>query len=101
MQKRKSTIFLSFVAVELLALLLVFGDVVYRLRRDAPFLRERMAMVEDFGLTDLCLFTDARYARHPAMADLNTAFQDHPVSLEHFPSGSIIAPPARMRRGLD
>jgi hypothetical protein len=36
------------------------------------------------------------------MADLNTAFQDHPLSLEHFPSGTLIAPPRHLRRnGLD
>ena len=44
------------------------------------------------GLSDLALFTEARYTRHPSMADLHTPFQDHPVSLDHFPSGSFIAP---------
>jgi hypothetical protein len=47
-------------------------------------------------LTDLCLFTEARYTRHLSQADLNTAFQDHPLSLEHFPSGSFTQPPERM-----
>jgi hypothetical protein len=27
---------------------------------------------------------------------LNTAFQDHPLSLEHFPSGSFTQPPERI-----
>lgn len=44
-------------------------------------------------VTDLCLATEARYTRHPAMADRHAPFQEHPVSLEHFPSGSLILPP--------
>ena len=58
----------------------------------------RMAKVRDdlvqpLGLIDLALFTEARYTRHPSMADLHSAFQDHPVSLDHFPTGSLIGPP--------
>jgi hypothetical protein len=30
------------------------------------------------------------------MADRNTPFQDHPLSLEHFPSGSILALPPHL-----
>ncbi len=45
------------------------------------------------GLTDLALFTEARYTRHPSQADRFTPFQEHPSSLEHFPSGSVAAPP--------
>ena len=44
------------------------------------------------GLADIALFTEARYTRHPAQADLHSAFQDHPVALEHFPSGSLMPP---------
>jgi len=53
-------------------------------------------MVKTLMLTDLCLFTEARYTRHLSQADLNTAFQDHPLSLEHFPSGSFTQPPERI-----
>ena len=53
----------------------------------------RVALVRSLGLTDLCLFTEARYTRHPAMADRHAAFQDHPMALDHFPSGSLLAPP--------
>lgn len=52
------------------------------------------AMVARLRLTDLALFTEARYTRHPSQADLHSAFQDHPLALEHFPTGSLIAPPA-------
>jgi hypothetical protein len=47
-------------------------------------------------LTDLCLFTDAQYTRHPAVAVLNTPFQDYPLSFEHFPSGSLSGPPPHL-----
>ena len=47
-------------------------------------------------LTDLCLFTEARYTRHPSQADLHSAFMDHPLALEHFPTGALIAPPAHL-----
>ncbi len=55
-------------------------------------LQQKAALVENLRLTDLCLFTEARYTRHLSQADLNTAFQDHPMSLEHFPSGSFTQP---------
>jgi hypothetical protein len=51
------------------------------------------AMVRRLGLTDLCLFTEARYTRHPSQADHFAPFQDHPQALEHFPTGSLMAPP--------
>ena len=50
-------------------------------------------LVKELRLTDLCLFTEARYTRHPSQADLHSAFQDHPMALEHFPSGSLLFPP--------
>ncbi len=50
-------------------------------------------LVGQLGLTDLALFTEARYTRHPSQADLHSAFQDHPMSLDHFPSGSLVSPP--------
>lgn len=45
------------------------------------------------GLTDLCLATEARYTRHPAVSDSLTPFMDHPGAIEHFPTGSFWAPP--------
>jgi hypothetical protein len=51
------------------------------------------ALVRELHLTDLCLFTEARYTRHLSQADWQTPFQDHPAALEHFPSGSLLSPP--------
>ena len=52
--------------------------------------------VRTLSLTDLALFTEARYTRHLSMADRHSAFQDHPMALEHFPSGSLVAPPPHL-----
>jgi hypothetical protein len=56
-------------------------------------LSQRAKLVGQLGLTDLALFTEARYTRHPSQADLHSAFQDHPMSFDHFPTGSLIAAP--------
>jgi hypothetical protein len=56
--------------------------------------RERTRLlVSQLTLTDLCLTTEAPYTRHPSLADRYAPFQDHPVALEHFPSGTMISPP--------
>jgi hypothetical protein len=54
-------------------------------------------VVADLGLTDLCLATEARHTRHPALADRHAPFQSHPLALDHFPSGSIIGPSPALR----
>jgi hypothetical protein len=54
-------------------------------------------IVSALGLTDLCIVTEARYTRHLSQADGHAAFQDHPMALEHFPSGAILSPPPHLR----
>jgi len=90
---RNSSIFFSFLSVEavLLSLLFVHASISESARHET--IEEKAALVKTLQLTDLCLFTEARYTRHLSQADLNTAFQDHPLSLEHFPSGSFTQPP--------
>ena len=56
-------------------------------------LAKRKRLVRELQLTDLCLFTEARYTRHLSQADLHSPFQDYPMALEHFPSGSLVLPP--------
>jgi hypothetical protein len=90
---RKSIVFISFTAT---LVVLIMGMVLHtRLsqRAAAPGLLERANLVKTLRLTDLCLFTEARYTRHPSMADRFAPFQDHPTALEHFPSGSFVTPP--------
>ncbi len=53
-------------------------------------------LVRELGLSDLSLFTEARYTRHPSQADRHSPFQDHPVALEHFPTGLLSAPPPHL-----
>jgi hypothetical protein len=64
-------------------------------RREAarPALSLQAGLVRRLGLTDLCLFTEARYTRHPSQADAFAPFQDHPRALDHFPSGAVAARP--------
>ena len=61
-------------------------------------LADKKQLVKKLGLTDLCLFTEARYTRHLSQADRFSAFQDHPMAFEHFPSGSIVLPPVMIHR---
>ncbi len=65
-------------------------------RREAVLAGER-ALVARLGLTDLALWTEARYTRHPSQADRFAAFQDSPAAIEHFPAGSVVGPPAVLR----
>ncbi len=80
----------------MLGLLLVHASFSAKARQGN--LGEKAELVKTLKLTDLCLFTEARYTRHLSQADLNTAFQDHPLSLEHFPSGSFTQPPESIRK---
>jgi len=94
----KHKFFLSFTCLELLllsALILYSRSTVSVLNRDeVPAKRE---LVKYLKLTDLSLWTEARYTRHLSQADFFTPFQDFPSSLEHFPAGSIIGPAASVR----
>ena len=66
-------------------------------KQAVPSLERSAALARQYRLTDLSLFTEARYTRHPSMADLNTPFQDYPFSFEHFPSGSLVPVPPAVR----
>lgn len=49
-------------------------------------------LVKILMLTDLALWTEARYSRHPSQADFFAAFQDFPAAIERLPSGSLTGP---------
>lgn len=70
----------------------------YQIHADQSWLEEKKRMVRDLELTDLCLFTEANYTRHLTQADRHTAFQNSPLALEHFPSGSILLPPEHLKK---
>jgi len=85
-----------YVAAGSLVLCAAFFHAAYQGAARNAELETQAALVRDLELTDLCLFTEARYARHPSQADLHSAFQDHPLSMEHFPAGSLIQPQRMM-----
>ena len=95
---RKSDIYLLYLSANVIVLLLVFVHAAFMRETAQDMLIEKSEMVKRFELTDLCLFTDARYARHLSMADMNSAFQDMPMAFEHFPSGSIMVPPPHLKK---
>jgi hypothetical protein len=95
---RKAHICLIIFGVNILLIGLIFTHAaVYRNHGDAVA-ASYATYVRNLDLTDLCLFTEARYTRHLSQADLHSALQDHPVSLEHFPAGTLAGPPAALRR---
>jgi len=95
---RKSTLFLLFTTCTLILLVMTMLHAGIRQYRDVTESRQRATLVKELQLTDLCLFTEARYTRHPTMADLHSPFQDHPGAMEHFPSGSFATPPTAIMR---
>lgn len=90
---RKAFIFLLFVAGSLLILLGLFVSGEIRAEAFGKTSRGLREITAALKLTDMSFSTDARYTRHPSQADLFSAFQDYPGSIEHFPSGSVVAPP--------
>ena len=89
----KSKIFIIFIVFECFLLLGAYlhGNSNQPSGRTSD-LQAKRALVSRLGLTDLAIWTEARYTRHPSQTDFFTAFQDFPGSLDHFPAGSIMAP---------
>lgn len=85
---RRSIQFLLFIAATLTLFLLL----PLHARHEQRHSRAGLEQLRNLHVTDLCLVTEARYTRHPAMADRHAPFQEHPLALEHFPSGSLILP---------
>ena len=95
---RKANLYLLCLAINVLIFFAVFVHASWMVKTEMPLLMETRALVRNLELTDLCLFTEASYTRHLSQTDLHTPFQDYPMSLEHFPSGSILSPPAMIKR---
>lgn len=86
-------IFLVLTAAEILLLLALFTAGAFVVRSaERHLLPDLGSVATDLALTDLALWTEARYTRHPSQADFFSPFQDFPSALEHFPAGSILGP---------
>jgi hypothetical protein len=96
MAPRKSDLFLTYLWIILFLFCFTLVHAHVQQHRDAPLMAEKRRIVAEYELSDLALFTDARYTRHPGVADFNAPFQDYPFSFEHFPSGSIIPLPPHL-----
>ena len=90
----KYRIFAGFVVVEAMVLGILFITASLSAERMEPELRVKERLVQGLMLTDLALWSEARYTRHPSQADFFTPFQDFPGAIDHFPAGSILAPPS-------
>ncbi len=88
---RKAQVFLALIMGLLLLFGLTLADAMWRSRTIDQ--GANPALVQELGLSDLSLCTEARYTRHLSQADGHTSFQDHPAALEHFPTGSLLLPP--------
>lgn len=95
---RPSSLALSLLGLLVCGLLGVLAESALANARHQARLDANRELVARLGLTDLALFTEARYTRHPSQADLHSALQDHPGAFDHFPSGSLLAPPAHLTR---
>ena len=85
---RRSIQFLLFTA----ASLILFLSLPFHARHSQRHPAAIPDQLRNLHVTDLCLSTEARYTRHPALADHHAPFQEHPLALEHFPSGALILP---------
>jgi len=95
---RKSTLFFFYIAFNLILMTFIFSHAALRQHADLGFIHDQTDLVKKLQLTDICLFTEAGYTRHLSQADFNTPFQDSPMSLEHFPSGSLVGIPKSLRK---
>ena len=89
---------LAFLLLALLGLIfvLIFAHSWRLTATEQSRLEANRTLVTQLGLTDLALFSESRYTRHPSQADLHSALQDHPGAFDHFPTGSLLSPPAHL-----
>ncbi len=90
---RKSMAFSLFVFLCLLTIFFLGVTSEVNVSRFQSAGRDLSEITSALKLTDISFSNDARYTRHPSQADIFSAFQDYPGSIEHFPSGSVTPPP--------
>ncbi|ACH40579.1 hypothetical protein Gbem_3587 [Citrifermentans bemidjiense Bem] len=98
MTQRKSALFAWVVALLSFTLAGLLIHAQHKVGSASPVIAANAMLVRQLQLTDLCVFTEASYTRNPAVAGAAPAFQDSPLSFEHFPSGALVQPhPAAAR----
>jgi hypothetical protein len=89
--------FVSLIALEVLALVYLVATGHFSAARVEPVRRHNQKLVQELVLTDLAIWTGARYTRHLSQADVFSAFQDGLGALERFPEGALAPLPALIR----
>ncbi len=95
---RQPTFVVIFFLSGFMAIFFTFIDASMRQHSAMDGLNSRAELVKELGLSDLALFTEARYTRSLSLADRHSAFQDHPSSFDHFPSDSFYLPPEQLKQ---
>ncbi len=93
---RPSTVILGLLVTLIALATAIFTHLSRSTAENNQKLQDQRQLVIRLGLTDLALFTEARYTRHPSQADLHSALQDHPGAFDHFPSASLRPPPTTL-----
>ena len=90
----KARFFVAVTVIQIIVLMGLFTWSVSTARaRTTDEIPRKRELVQRLELTDLAIWTEARYTRHPSQADFFAPFQDGPSSLEHFPAGSVVGSP--------
>ena len=98
----KHRIFIGIVLLEISIIIILFLHAFSVSRHRNQEMENMRSLVKELMLTDLSVWTEARYSRHPSQTDFFSPFQDFPAAVEHFPAGSILAPPQHLsRRGQE
>jgi hypothetical protein len=93
--------FACLIALEVLALVFLVAAGHLAVGRMVPVQLDNRQLAKVFELTDLSIWTGARYTRHLSQADVFSAFQDSMGALEHFPAGVLASPPATIANRED
>jgi hypothetical protein len=95
----KYKIFAGILFSQIAFLLLLTCNGTVTLSRMQPRLSANRELARALQLTDLAIWTEARYTRHPSQADFFSPFQDFPACMEHFPAGTVVSPSESLGRG--
>jgi hypothetical protein len=89
---RPSTLFFIIISLGLAAHLAMQYAAGVQMHNLGASEKQMRLLVKRFGLSDVCIASEARYIRHLAVSDPVSPYMDHPGAIEHFPSGSFWVP---------